>query len=179
MATRNKQQKPKPKAAVSTAQLVKTEVQNPQGPFGDIAGHFLPGMAPLDQRATPLEQRVSKITRQQTQTFNGPIPHPEIFRKYGEVIHDAPERILRVFEEDSKHVRDIQMGALNAQKSDNRRVHWMAWSLIAGGYAMSALFAWMNKDVLAGMILTTTIVGTVTGFLQSQKKSTSSEDKDE
>lgn len=107
--------------------------------------------------------------RQERTSFNGPIPHPDIFKKYGEVVSDAPERILRVFEDDSKHSREIQSKALDAQKSDNRRIHWMAWSLIAGGYVMSALFAVMNKDWLAGIVLTTTIVGTVTGFLQSRK----------
>lgn len=43
--------------------------------------------------------------------------------KYGEVIPDAPERILRVFEEDSRHARDIAVAALNAQKADNKRAH--------------------------------------------------------
>jgi uncharacterized membrane protein len=114
--------------------------------------------------------------------FNGPIPHPDIFKKYGEVVPDAPERILRVFEEDSKHSREIQAKALEAQKCDNRRVHWMAWSLIAGGYVMSVVFAMMNKDWLSGIVLTTTIVGTVTGFLQSRKDASDvigSEDEDE
>ncbi|MDB5754336.1 MAG: hypothetical protein JWR56_764 [Massilia sp.] len=62
------------------------------------------------------------------------------------------------------------MGALVAQKADNKRVHWMACGLIAGGYVMSGLFAWMNKDVLAGIVLTTTIIGTVTGFLQTRNE---------
>lgn len=162
MSTRNSPKKLKQKST----SLVKTDPRPPPGPFGEAASHFLPG-------TSPIAERISHITSSTQQTFNGPIPHPDIFRKYGEVINNAPERILRVFEEDSKHLRDIQMGALNGEKNDNRRLHWMAWSLIAGGYGMSALFAWMDKDILAGAILTTTIVGTVTGFLQSQKSSSS------
>lgn len=112
-------------------------------------------------------ERVRQIT-QQTR-FEGPLPHPEIFRQYGDVIPNAPERILKVFEEDSRHVRDIQMAALAAQKEDNKRVHWMAYSLIAGGYVLSGIFAYLNKDVLAGTILATTLAGTITGFLQGRK----------
>ena len=126
-----------------------------------LEAQILPGTQPVAERL--VSRRITQ------QTFNGPLPHPEIFRKYGEVISDAPERIMRVFEEDSAHLRDLQMGALNAQKADNRRVHWMAYSLIAGGYAMSALFAYWDKEVLAGIVLTTTIIGTVTGFLQTQR----------
>lgn len=160
-----------PKSSKPSNNLVKTEGHH-RGPLADVADHFLPGTAPITER------RVEQYVRQTT--FNGPIPHPEIFKQYGDVIPDAPERILRVFEEDSKHAREITREALNAQKRDNRRVHWMAWSLIAGGYGMSALFAWMNKDILAGAVLTTTIIGTLTGFLQGQKnKSTKQEDDEE
>ena len=126
----------------------------------DIGADVLPGRGEVAARIRR-ETRVS--------TFNGPMPHPEIFRAYGEVVKDAPERILRVFEEDSKHSRDIQMAALNAQRADNRRIQWMAFSLIAGGYAASIFFALIEKPYLAGIVLTTTIVGTVVGFLQGKK----------
>ncbi len=122
-----------------------------------------------------VEERVQQLVRHQK--FEGPIPHPDIFRRYGEVIPDAPERILRVFEQDSAHAREIQKAALDAQKRDNKRVHWMAWSLIAGGYALSALFAHWNKDWLAGIILTTTLTGTIAGFLQNKKAEKTDEDK--
>lgn len=134
--------------------------QAPRGPLAQIADH-LPGNAPI-------AERVKRVVTHHA-SFEGPIPHPEIFRQYGEVIPDAPERILKVFEEDSKHAREIQMAALNAQKSDNQRVHWMAWSLIAGGFSLSGFFAWIDKDILAGAILTTTLAGTITGFLQNRK----------
>ena len=127
--------------------------------LSQIAEH-LPGLTP------PLE-RVKQVVTQHS-SFHGPIPHPDIFRQYGEVIADAPERILRVFEDDSKHARNIQMAALSAQKADNKRVHWMAYSLIAGGFILSGLFAWMNKDTLAGILLASTLVGTITGFIQGR-----------
>lgn len=127
----------------------------------EVMAQHLPGM-------TPVAERVSQVTAKHS-SFEGPIPHPDIFRMYGEVIPDAPERILRVFEEDSKHAREIQNKALDAQKGDNQRVHWMAWSLIAAGYLLAGLFAYWDKDWLAGIILGSTLLGTITGFLQSRK----------
>lgn len=122
----------------------------------------LPGVQSPAERVTQIAEHHS--------SFEGPIPHPEIFKQYGEVVSDAPERILKVFEEDSRHAREIQSAALEAQKSDNQRVHWMAWSLIFGGYLLSALFAYWGKDWLAGIILSSTLVGTITGFLQGRKE---------
>jgi uncharacterized membrane protein len=101
-------------------------------------------------------------------SFQGPLPHPDIFKRYSETIPDAPERILRQFEEDSHHIRDMQAKALEAQKQDNRRVHWMAWSLIIGGYLLSIYFASVDKDWLSGIILATTLGGTIIGFLQNK-----------
>ena len=102
----------------------------------------------------------------ETSRFEGPIPSPEIFKLYAEIIPDAPERILAVFEQDSKHVRDIEMGALNAQKNDNKRVHYMAWSLVMTGFVMSGVFAWLNKDALALVTLGTTIGAILYSFLR-------------
>lgn len=148
----------KPTRPVSASVTTKGSANVKQDALTEIAELF-PGTAPVSERVREVVQQTK---------FQGPIPHPEIFRKYGEVIADAPERILKVFEKDSAHARDIQMAALDAQKSDNRRVHWMAWSLVAGGYALAFAFAYIGKDILSGTILATTLAGTITGFLQSR-----------
>lgn len=126
--------------------------------------------APIAERlpgtATP-EQRIEQ-TLSQSSHFSGPIPHPEIFKLYGEIIPDAPNRILTVFEEDSKFARDLPLKALEAQKEDNRRAHWMAWSLVIVSFMLSLAFACMGKDYLSGIVLGTTLVAIITGFLQSK-----------
>lgn len=148
---------PNPGVPATTKQSAPSHVKHDA--LTEIA-ELLPGTAPVPERVRQVIQQ-SK--------FQGPIPHPDIFKKYGEVVADAPERILRVFEQDSEHARKIQVAALEAQKSDNRRVHWMAWSLIAGGYVLAGVFAAFDKDVLAGIILTSTLAGTIAGFLQNRK----------
>ncbi|WP_167227077.1 hypothetical protein [Massilia rubra] len=111
------------------------------------------------------------------------LPPPDIMRQYGGVIADAPERILKILEADSAHLRERQLNIINAKMKDIQRVHWMTYSFIAGGYGMTLIFAMMNKDVLAGIVLTTTIIGTVTSFMKQRhdratdvsEKATSSE----
>lgn len=78
---------------------------------------------------------------------------------------------MRVFEDDSSHVRDIQFAALNAEKRDNRRAHWMAWSLIFSGFVLVGFLAYLNKDWLAGIALGTTLAGTIAGVFQSGERS--------
>lgn len=73
------------------------------------------------------------------ESFSGPIPPPEIFRQYGEVIPDAPERILRVFELDSEHTREMQMTALKAETSKDERAQWMAFIIMLSSLGLTAL----------------------------------------
>lgn len=83
---------------------------------------------------------------------------------------------MRVFEQDSAHARDIQNAALRLQQEDNRRVHWMAYSLIAGGYMLAGFFAYLDKDTLAIAMLCSTLAGTIASFFQ--QKSAESRNKD-
>ena len=154
----SKKSRPRQQAANQLTAAQSSAVPNS---IQEMAQH-LPGTAPVAKRVMGVMSQHSH--------FEGPIPHPDIFRKYGDVIPNAPERILKVFEDDSKHAREIQFAALNAQKSDNHRVQWMAWSLIFGGFLLSAIFAFWNKDWLAGIILGSTLVGTIAGFFQNKKE---------
>lgn len=122
--------------------------------------------AELVEKLLP-ENRIAQLIAQTT-SYSGPLPHPEIFKGFAEVIPDAPERILKVFEDDSKHARDITTLALTVQRDDNRRAHWMAWSLVISGFILSVVFANMGKDLLAGIALGSTLLGIVTGFLKSR-----------
>lgn len=134
----------------------------------DLGGNLLPGQGPVEQR---LIQSVH-----QRHSFTGPMPHPSIMAGYGDLVPTAPERILKVFEADSQHTRDFEMGALVAQRADNKRVHWMAFTLIGGGYLAAFAFALMDKDLLAGTVLGTTMVATLVGFLQGNKDKTKRSD---
>lgn len=107
------------------------------------------------------------------------LPPPETLRQYGEIISDAPERILQILEADSAHLRERQRNIIDAKRKDIQRIHWMAYSFIAGGYGMALLFAVMNKDVLAGIVLTTTIIGTVTGFMKQRHDPATDVSKDD
>ncbi|MBA4155806.1 MAG: hypothetical protein CTY18_08490 [Methylomonas sp.] len=119
------------------------------------------------------ESKVRQIAAK-ISSFSGPLPHPDIFKQYADVITDAPERILRVFEDDSKHSRDISIKALEAQVRDNRRAHWMAYSLVVFAFVLCFGLAWLGKDLLAGTVMGTTLVAIVIGFLKSRNHSKTS-----
>lgn len=95
---------------------------------------------------------------------------PEIFRGYGEVAKDAPERILREFGREAENNRKMEREAMQKHFAENRRLHWMAYSLIVLGFAMPLFFAWLDKDGLATVILGATIASIAYNFLGNREK---------
>ena len=95
---------------------------------------------------------------------------PDVLKKYKELIPDAPERVLAVFEKNSATERYVMETALNAQREDNKRRDWMAFSIIALGFIVSAIFAYLGKEWLSGGTLTAILMYAIFGYLQKDKK---------
>ena len=91
--------------------------------------------------------------------FIGPIPPADEFRRYGEVIPDAPERILKIFELDSQHTREMQKIALKAETSRDTRAQWMSFCI------MVAALAVMVISIIYGNTLAGIFTGVATLFL--------------
>lgn len=87
-----------------------------------------------------------------TASFAGPIPPPEVFQQYGNVVPDAPERILKVFEADSQHTREMQKAALEAEIKRDSRAQWMAFAVMIAALGLTAL-AVVYGSVPAGIVI--------------------------
>ncbi|MEI6286187.1 MAG: DUF2335 domain-containing protein [Bacillota bacterium] len=101
----------------------------------------------------------------------GPLPHPAVFAQYAQVIPDSPERMLKVFEEDSKHTRDMQIRALEAEVSKDKRGQWMAFLIIIATVGLTAFAFYLGTGiggVLAG--LATLILAASSFFGKSNEK---------
>ena len=85
-------------------------------------------------------------------------------KKYGELVSDAPERILSVFEKNSECERGLRTkqadSVLQANQflaNDNQRRDWMAFVLILVAFALAGFFAyigwvWFTAGTLVGIV---------------------------
>ena len=119
-------------------------------------------------------QKLQQVTQiqQQVQT----IFDPEVVRKYAELVPDAPERILAVFEKNAEAERNLRQAQLDANKeinqfqhSDNRRRDWMAVIIILSAIGASALFAFKGFEWLSGATLVGLAAWVVRGYLMKEK----------
>lgn len=85
--------------------------------------------------------------------FSGPLPSPEDFNAYGKVVKDAPQRILKMAEEQSKHRMDMEKKLLNRSTAESVMGQIIGF-LIAILFLGAALWLGLNgHDVLAGAIV--------------------------
>jgi uncharacterized membrane protein len=119
-------------------------------------------------------QKLQQVTQiqQQVQT----IFDPEVVRKYAELVPDAPERILAVFEKNAEAERNLRQAQLDANKeinqfqhSDNRRRDWMVFIIILSAIGASALFAFVGLEWLSGATLLGLAAWVVKGYLMKEK----------
>lgn len=129
---------------------------------------------PVAEAATAVRASNPQPTPRPSVTFRQEqvttIFEPEVLRKYQAMVPDAPERVLRVFEQNAATEREIRTIALKAQVADNRRRDWMAFGIIFGGLAVSAIFAWLDKPWHSGATLVAIAAYSTWGFLIKRGK---------
>jgi hypothetical protein len=74
---------------------------------------------------------------------------PEIVRQYSEMVQDAPERILKIFEENNRVERSIRERPFQ----ESKRRDWMGYSLTVSILAATCFFAYIDKPWLYGTTL--------------------------
>jgi uncharacterized membrane protein len=105
-----------------------------------------------DSEAKEPNNEESDIVIHQSQSFSGPLPPPEILRRFDEVVPGAAERLLRMAEEQSTHRKDLERKVI---ESDIERSRWgqiLGFVIAIVGLGASALIA-IYGNAIAGSII--------------------------
>lgn len=123
----------------------------------------------IDWQANEEKQLLMSI-RQIVKSHSGPLPSPEDFKKYGEVLPDAPERIMAMAEEEQQIRKDGQTRMLiNDEKSMNRA------TLVGMGFiGVLVLATWLGSVPLALLSILPFILRLLYGLLRQKTAATPS-----
>lgn len=93
-----------------------------------------------------------KAQIQVTQTmFEGPLPAPQILADYDKVYAGAAGIIIKEFKENSKHIRDTNQKAINAQIEKEKRGQYMAYSILIGILMVVCISLMLGNTTFAGV----------------------------
>jgi uncharacterized membrane protein len=107
--------------------------------------------------------------------YIGPLPPSSEFARYDQVVPGAGERILRVMEKEQAHRQELQRqqqsAALEAARAEidfrtrlagRGQILGFAGMLLALAFGSVAM--WLGHTVLAGTVVTTTLLGILAAF---------------
>ena len=102
------------------------------------------------------------VHQHSVQTFSGPLPPPEILRKFNDVVPGAADRIITMAEEQSAHRRELEKKVI---ESDIERSKWgqvLGFTIAITGLVASTLIA-IYGSALAGGIIGVGTLATLVG----------------
>jgi len=114
---------------------------------------------PPDDEVRP-RQSVRHMSITHTQTWSAPFPPPEIMKRYDDVIPNGAARLFQIFEDETKHRREMERKSLYFQGRDLLigKLFALIFALTVLGVAGFAI--WMNAAWVA-TILGAGILGTI------------------
>lgn len=131
----------------------------PTQPFSAKLNKNIP--QPLPQLSPSAQQQFNVQTVQQVRT----IFDPDVMRGIGELVDDAPERIMRIMEQNNDAERQVRLAPIQ----ENRRRDWMVFLLLMGGILLTGfLSAKGNVWLASGAFLSTLAAGLASYFIRKR-----------
>ena len=111
------------------------------------------------------QQQATSIFMACQKSFSGPIPSPEDFQGYGQVLPSAPERILGMAEKQQNHRMEMERMIANRdlRLSERGQIFGFIITLLFLGAAI--LFALSGHDTIGIILLSTTLLGSIAVFV--------------
>lgn len=128
--------------------------------------------AEVVDQVTPLIQTLPKEKQVEVRrivsmatSFHGPLPHPDVLARYGEIIPNGAERLMVLLEKQTDHRISVESKLVSARVLTTSRGQKIAAGLSVFFGLIAAFLGFTGHDWLAGSIGVTTIVGLAVVFV--------------
>lgn len=116
-----------------------------------------------------------KIIKQEvSMAFSGPLPHPEILKKYDEILPGAADRIIKMAEQQAEHRRSIEQQAIKSDIKNSKLGIWFGFIIGISGIIGGVMVAILGRQPLFGGILSFASLASLVGVFiygtQSRRK---------
>ncbi|MEO5758128.1 MAG: DUF2335 domain-containing protein [Mesorhizobium sp.] len=107
--------------------------------------------------------RVSRIV--QSEKFSGPIAHPRHLREYDAVVPGSADRIIKMAESALAHRERMDTKIVDAEIADRKLGMWLGFAALLIILALAAYFGVHGDSIVAGLFLTTAVLGAIPVFV--------------
>ena len=106
---------------------------------------------------------------QQSVTFSGPLPPPEILRQFDNVVPGAAERIIKMAENQSSHRMELEKKVIESDVTRSRWGQILGFIIAILGLLVSAVVAIYGSAIAGGIIGVGTLASLVGVFMYGSK----------
>lgn len=140
----------------------------------------LPTRSKIDEVLDTLDPEQKEVITQafayiKQETFSGPLPPPEMLKAYGDIIPDAPQRILAMAEKQSDHRMKCEKNIISTSKTESLCGQILGFT-IAVLCIVAASYLGMNGHDNLAISIPVSVASLAAVFVVSKKKSKSKED---
>ncbi len=108
-----------------------------------------------------LREEIKEVVK--TEFFIGPVPSPDMIRRYEELYPDAAKFFFETFKNQSEHRMELEKATVAANIKSERRGQWLAFILALVSIGSGVFLLLKDKDI-AGL---TTIIASLGGLLST------------
>ena len=109
------------------------------------------------------------VQQHKTEFFSGPLPHPDILKKFNEIVPGSAERIIKMTEEQSSHRRELERKVINSDISRSKWGQILGFIISIVGLGVSTIVSIYGSAITGGVIGAGTLVALVSVFMYGSK----------
>lgn len=120
--------------------------------------------------ATPAGQIQASLT------WQGPVPHPQALKAFGDIDASFPKRLVKMAEDAAAHQRAMEMEAMSQQKDSlkgergfRERGQWFACGLAAFFGFLGGWFAFLGHPAAGASVILGTVVSLAVVFVLGRR----------
>ena len=107
----------------------------------------------------------SVLVKREEHSFSGPLPHPEILRQFEQVSPGAAERNIKMAEDQSIHLRELEKQVISSDISRSKWGQILGFIISICGLSASAFIAIFGNPIAGTIIGVGTIASLVGVFM--------------
>ena len=104
-----------------------------------------------------------------SQSFSGPLPHPDVLRKFNEIVPGAAERIIKMAEDQSTHRKELEKKVIDSDIARSKLGQILGFIIAITGLGVSVIVAVYGSALAGGIIGVGTLASLVGVFMYGSK----------
>ncbi|MDF7667442.1 DUF2335 domain-containing protein [Orbaceae bacterium ESL0727] len=114
---------------------------------------------------------IQKMVFHKSESYSGPLPHPDILKKYNELDPDFSKTIFAHFKEEQEHRHRIDNKAIDGAILSDKRAQYMAFFICIIVLGISFYAVYSGKEVAGIIGLVMSLGGLIAAFLKGNNNS--------